>query len=220
MGYSDTRPMSRKSKSAGLASGLDGGLDGGVDRGFTGRPDPSQHPLGEDIDEEPEPLAWNAGADLGLLLLRLVLGGIFIAHGGQKVFGWFGGPGLDGFADDLGKMGYSPADMLAAVTGFTELVGGGLVVLGLFTPLAAAGLAGVLSHVILMKWGAGLFAVDGGYELELALAGLAGGLALAGPGRVALDNGRVWYRHPVTTGLLCLLAAGGAAVAVRIMFRN
>lgn len=169
---------------------------------------------------ERRPLAWNAGADLGLLVMRLVVGTIFMAHGAQKVFGWFGGPGLDGFADDLAGMGYSPSDVLAALTGFTELVGGALVVLGLFTPVAAAGLLGVMVNAIWVKWNAGLFAVDGGYELELALAALATALVLAGPGRVALDNGRVWFRHPVVTGFFCLLLAGGAAVAVRLLFQG
>ncbi len=163
---------------------------------------------------------WNAGADLGLLIMRLVVGTIFMAHGSQKVFGWFGGPGLDGFADDLNELGYSPSDVLSALTGFTELVGGVLIVLGLFTPLAAAGLLGVLANVIWVKWNAGLFVADGGFELELALAGLAAGLIFAGPGRAALDNGRVWFRHPVVTGVLCLLIAGGAAVAVRLLFHG
>ncbi|HEY0641421.1 MAG TPA: DoxX family protein [Pseudonocardiaceae bacterium] len=169
------------------------------------------------VVERPRP-AWNSGADLGLLLMRVVLGGIFIAHGGQKVFGWFGGPGLDGFAEDLAGMGFTQTDVLAAVTGFTELVGGSLVVLGLFTPLAAAGLLGVMVNAVWVKWNAGLFAADGGFELELALGAMAAALVLAGPGRAALDNGRAWFRHPVVSGLLCLVIGVAAALAIRLFF--
>ena len=211
--YSDTAVLDRDGRNGrdqdtdryGVAGGA-GGADG---TGFT-----------SDTAVERRPFAWNSGADLGLLVMRLVVGAIFMAHGAQKVFGWFGGPGLDGFAEDLDGMGYSPADVLAALTGFTELVGGALVVLGLFTPLAAAGLLGVMVNVIWVKWPDGLFTADGGYELELALAALAAGLVLAGPGRVALDNGRVWFRHPVVTGWLCLLIAAGAAVGVRFLFHS
>lgn len=174
-------------------------------------------------DEEPDEgwsMRWNAGADLGLLLMRLVLGGIFAAHGAQKVFGWFDGPGLDGFADFLAGEGYEQTDILAAVTGFTELVGGVLIMLGVFTPLAAAGLLGVMINVIWLKWNEGLFAASGGFELELALAALAAGLTLAGPGRAALDYGRAWFRHSVATGWVCLFLGAGSAVAVQLLLRS
>jgi putative oxidoreductase len=165
-------------------------------------------------------LGWNSGADLGLLIMRVVVGGIFAAHGAQKVFGWWGGPGLDLFGSNLTDLGYRQTDVLAAATGFTELVGGILVVLGLFTPLAAAGLLAVAVNAIWSKWGNGLFLIDGGFEAELALAALAGGLTLAGPGRAALDNGRFWFRHPVVTGWLFLLLGIGAGAAARIMFHG
>jgi putative oxidoreductase len=195
----------------------------GIDTDGDGRPDAAESSATTattDTVVERRPLGWNSGADLGLLLMRLVVGTIFMAHGGQKVFGWFGGPGLDGFAEDLSGMGYSPADALAALTGFTELVGGVLVVLGLFTPLAAAGLLAVMVNAIWVKWNAGLFATEGGFEFELALAALAAGLVLSGAGRAALDNGRVWFRHPVITGVFCLLLAVGAAVVTRLLFHT
>lgn len=192
----------------------------GIDTDGDGHPDTVTTGATTDTVVERRPLGWNSGADLGLLLMRLVVGTIFMAHGAQKVFGWFGGPGLDGFAGDLSDLGYSPADALAALTGFTELVGGALVVLGLFTPLAAAGLLAVMVNAIWTKWNAGLFATEGGFEFELALAALAAGIVLSGAGRVALDNGRVWFRHPVVTGWFCLLLAGGAAVAARLLFHT
>lgn len=167
-----------------------------------------------------ERLGWTASADFGLLLMRLVIGGIFMAHGSQKVFGWFGGVGLDGFAEQLDGFGFTETDVLAALTGFTELVGGALVVLGLFTPLAAAGLLGVAINVIWLKWNEGLFIIDDGFEGELALAAIAVGLIFAGPGRIALDNGRAWFRHPMLTGWFCVLLGAGAAVAIRLLFHG
>src|SRR5215207_534188 len=157
------------------------------------------------VAREPWRLRWNAGADLGLLVMRLVVGGTFAAHGAQKVFGWWNGPGLDGFASNVSDLGYRQSDVVSAATGFTELVGGLLVLLGLFTPLAAAGLLAVAINAVWARWGNGLFLVDDGFEYDLALGALAAGLTLAGPGRVALDNGRVWFRHPVVTGWFFLL---------------
>jgi putative oxidoreductase len=165
-------------------------------------------------------LGWNSGADLGLLIMRLALGGIFAAHGAQKLFGWWGGPGLDGFAQNLTGMGFRQADVLSAATGFAELVGGVLVALGLFTPLAAAALLSVAINAVWIRWGSGLFLANGGYEYEVALAALAAGLTLTGPGRIALDYGRSWFRHPVVFGWLCLLIGVAAAVAVRFIWHG
>jgi putative oxidoreductase len=169
---------------------------------------------------KPWRLGWNSGADLGLLIIRAAVGGIFAAHGAQKVFGWWGGPGLDTFATNLTGMGFRQADVLSAATAFAELVGGVLVVLGLFTPLAAAALLSVAINAVWVRWGGGLFLVNGGYEFELALAAMAAGLTLTGPGRVALDYGRSWFRHPVIFGLLCLMIGVAVAVAVRLVWHG
>ena len=175
----------------------------------------------DEVTEEPRwRLGWNSGADLGLLLMRVVAGGTFAAHGAQKVFGWWNGPGLDGFASNLGDLGYKQTDIVSAATGFTELVGGVLLLLGLFTPLAAAGLVAVAVNAVWVKWGNGLFLTDGGYEAELALGALAAGLTLTGPGRAALDYGRVWFRHPVVTGWFFLLVGAGAGVVARLLFHG
>lgn len=166
---------------------------------------------------------WNSGADLGLLVLRLVLGGTFLAHGSQKLFGAFGGPGIGGFADALGAYGYRSPDVLSVVTGVTETLGGALVVLGLFTPLAAAGLLGIMVNTIWLKFGNGFFIAPNnpdGVELDILLAGLAAGITLTGPGRVALDKGRAWFRHPVASGWVCLLIGIGAGVLVYLLLRT
>ncbi|MFB6838408.1 DoxX family protein [Streptomyces sp. NPDC056361] len=68
--------------------------------------------------------ATTRGQDIGLLALRLTVGLLLVAHGAQKLFGWFGGGGLDGTAAFLGQVGYSPAKLFAVITGVTELGGG------------------------------------------------------------------------------------------------
>jgi putative oxidoreductase len=172
----------------------------------------------EDDDDERAPFRWTAGPDLGLLVLRLVLGGTFLAHGAMKVFGLFGGPGIDGFARYLDGLGFRESRILAWVTGVTELAGGGLLVLGLFSPLAAAGLLAVMANVLALRWREGFFAPDG-VELEVMLATMAFALLFAGPGRAALDLNRAWFRHPLLSGFVCLVLAGGSAAATYFVFR-
>jgi putative oxidoreductase len=174
----------------------------------------------DDLGGTPKKFAWNAGTDIGLLILRLTLGGIFLAHGAQKLFGAFGGPGPDGFAQALGKMGFQQNAMLALVTGGTELGAGALLVLGLFTPLAAAGIVGLMANAVYVKLGTGFFAAAGGFEFEATLGALGLGLMFTGPGRVALDYGRVWFRRPLIFGFISLIIAVAASVAVLILFHR
>jgi putative oxidoreductase len=170
------------------------------------------------------PLAWNPATDLGLLLLRLGVGGTFLGHGLQKVFGLWGGPGIDGFAQFLQASGFAQSLTLAWVTGIGELVGGAFVILGAVTPLAAAGLLGIMINVVLLKLGNGFFLSSpsganglGGFELEFVLGLSAAALVLAGPGRIALDNGRAWHRRPASWGVLCLVIGVAAAVLIRVL---
>lgn len=110
-----------------------------------------------------------------MLILRIVLGGTFVAHGSQKLFVAFGGPGLSGFADALAGYGYRAPGVLSVVTAVTEVVGGGLVVLGLFTPLAAAGLVGIMVNAVWLSIGNGFFVSPdnpGGAEVGVPLGGL------------------------------------------------
>lgn len=196
--------------------------------------DPAAHNLGEptqaisipesrsfdDLEPEREPARWHGGADLGLLILRLTLGGIFVAHGAQKMFGVFGGPGTDGFAQSLQKFGYERTGVLSLVAGATELGAGALLILGLLTPLAAAGVLGVMLNAIALKLGQGFFATTGGFEYEVVLGALAIGLMFTGPGRASVDNGRWWYRRPLASGLICLLLACGAAAVTFFVLRT
>ncbi|MDX3656401.1 DoxX family protein [Streptomyces sp. ID05-26A] len=170
------------------------------------------------FEDERKKFGWTAGPDIGLLGLRAVLGGIFVLHGLQKVFGLFGGPGINGFAQSLEKMGYRESVVLAWVTGITELAGGGLLVLGLFTPLAAAGLLAVMANVIALQYKGGFFGPNG-VELELALAGMAFAALFAGPGRAALDYNRSWFRHPLAAGFIALVIGIGGAAVTYFVFR-
>ncbi len=181
-----------------------------------------------DDEDERRPFGWTGSADLGLLVLRVALGAVFIGHGLQKVFGLFGGPGIDGFARQLADFGYREERILAWVTGITELAGGTLLVLGLFTPLAAAGILGVMANAIALKYGASIIPPDGfhrflnpdGVEQEVAYAAMALALTFTGPGRAALDLNRSWFRHPLLTGFICFFLAAGATVATLLVFRT
>jgi len=125
---------------------------------------------------------------IGLLLLRLTVGLTLAAHGAQKLFGWFGGPGLDAAGKGLAGLGFHPGRRHALMAGVVETGGGLLLALGLFTPAAAAVVfsvmvvAAVSAHVR-----QGFFAQQGGYEYNLVLgvAGLA--IAFTGPGTFSFD---------------------------------
>jgi len=127
--------------------------------------------------------------EIGLLLIRLVLGGVFAAHGAQKLFGWFGGFGIEGTAGWFGSMGLKAPRTQAVVSGLSELGGGLLLAAGLLTPLGAAAVIGVMIVAVAMVHiDKGFFNGAGGYEFNLTLAVVALALAFTGPGRYSLDN--------------------------------
>src|SRR5215211_643410 len=102
--------------------------------------------------------------DVGLLVLRLVLGVIFIGHGAQKLFGSFGGPRISGFAKALEQMGVKPAKPMAILAGLAEFLGGILVMLGFLTPLAALALIVGMALTLLIV-GAGAYSLDAVLEI-------------------------------------------------------
>ncbi|MGH3087103.1 MAG: DoxX family protein [Rubrobacteraceae bacterium] len=133
--------------------------------------------------------------DLALLILRLVLGAIFVAHGAQKLFGSFGGPGLKGTAGFFDQLGIKPAPTMALLAGLTEFVGGLLMAAGFLTPVAALGLIVVMAvAAVTVHSQNGFFAAEGGYEFNLALAAMALALLVAGAGAYSLDGvlGFLW----------------------------
>lgn len=155
---------------------------------------------------------------IGRLLIRLVVGGLFIGHGSQKLFGWFGGPGPDGTEQMMYKIDMHPARRQALAAGLTETAGGALLAAGLATPLAAASLTGVMLTAIRKVHAEnGVWNTKGGYEYNLVLIALLFALTDDGPGAVSLDA--LWgHRRWGTRWALAELAAGalGSALAVAI----
>src|SRR5687767_10063277 len=154
-------------------------------------------------------------ADAGLLALRAAAGLVLAGHGAQKLFGWWGGPGMDFTVKSLGEMGYTPGRFFALLLGSTELVGGLLLALGLLTPLASAAVVGVmLNAVVGVHWQAGLWAPKG-YELPLLFGVAALTIGFTGPGRLSLDRHRSWVRGGATSAMF---AVGlGLASALLVM---
>jgi putative oxidoreductase len=126
--------------------------------------------------------------NVGLLLIRLVIGVLFIGHGAQKLFGWFGGYGIKGTGGWFESIGIKPGVTMAVMAGLTELIGGILFALGLLTPLAGILIAGTMVMAIIKVHAAnGLWATQNGYEFNLTLLVVAIGVALIGPGQFAID---------------------------------
>ncbi|MGE3268607.1 MAG: DoxX family membrane protein [Chloroflexota bacterium] len=153
--------------------------------------------------------------DAGLLLLRLVVGGLMFGHGAQKLFGWWGGPGLTGFIGMTGgHLRFRPAWLWGPVGALSETVGGLLVLLGLLHPLGAAAIVAAMLIAISVHWPA-FWATERGYEYALLNLVAALGLALAGPGAYALDTVLgIALPEPATLILALGLAVLGAGVAL------
>ena len=134
---------------------------------------------------------WIFATDAGLaiLALRIPVGIIFIAHGAQKLFGWFGGYGLTGTGQFMESMGLSPGYLMALLSGGAEFFGGIAVLIGLLVRPAAAGLAvTMLVAIFAVHWSNGLFASAGGFEYPFALLGATVALLISGAGGLSLDR--------------------------------
>lgn len=125
-------------------------------------------------------------SDLGLLLIRLIFGLTFAAHGTQKLFGWFGGHGLAGTAGWLESIGIKPGKLNALAAGLAEVVGGLLLAVGLGLPVAALLVTATMLVAIVKVHSKSYWATAGGYEYNLAIIVVAIGMALVGPGAYAL----------------------------------
>ncbi|MGW8380391.1 DoxX family membrane protein [Streptomyces sp. ODS28] len=135
----------------------------------------------------PAPAASAHAYDVGLLVLRVVLGLTIAAHGAQKLFGWFGGGGLEGTGKAFAGMGYPAGKAMATVAGLTETFGGLGLVIGLLTPLAGAAVLGTMINAVSVTASGGWFAPEG-VEFAVLIAAGAAALALTGPGRYAVDR--------------------------------
>jgi len=122
------------------------------------------------------------------LIVRLVVGVIFVAHGSQKLFGAFGGRGLSAVAEGFTQMGFTPGIFWAALVGGTEFFGGLGLAVGLLTRVAALGLACVMAVAVFkVHWANGLFAQSGGFEYPLTLLAVNIALMIRGAGSISLD---------------------------------
>ncbi|MBA4492906.1 DoxX family protein [Paenactinomyces guangxiensis] len=122
-------------------------------------------------------------ADIGLLIIRLIVGLTFMGHGAQKLFGWFGGHGLKGTAGWLESIGIRPGLLMAVLAGLGELIGGALFASGILMTFASFLIVVTMLVGIFMVHGKnGYWATQGGFEYNLVLIAVAIGLALTGPG--------------------------------------
>jgi putative oxidoreductase len=155
--------------------------------------------------------------DIAMLVLRVGIGAIFVAHGLQKALGWWGGPGWAGFKGFIAYMGLKPALFWASISLLAELGGGLALIAGLFVPLAAAGL---VAQTIVLLWKVhrpnGFWSPDGGIEFPVALLVGVVAVQLLGPGEWALDTYLpvdVLYEPAVRWAILGLAVAGALVAA-------
>jgi putative oxidoreductase len=152
---------------------------------------------------------------LGRLLLRTIVGGYFIGHGTQKLFGWFNGHGIDATAGMFGSLGLRPPKAHAIAAGAAEAGGGAAILLGAETPLARSVLiATMITAIRKVHAPNGPWLTDQGYEYNLVLIAALASLAETGPGSPSIDAARGSEMHGPKWALLALaLGAAGAAGA-------
>ncbi|MDX6451553.1 MAG: putative oxidoreductase [Gaiellaceae bacterium] len=156
----------------------------------------------------------------GLLFLRLVVGLVFFAHGAQKLFGWWGGPGLEGTKGWLGSMGFRMPGPMALMVAMSE-AGGLLFAAGFLTPLAALLLASsMLVAIGSVHWRQGFWNTNQGYEFNLVLLAVPVAIAATGPGRFSVDHALKWDDNlsgPIWGVGVFALAIAGALFVLTVM---
>ena len=154
--------------------------------------------------------------DIGLLVLRLGVGGALAAHGSQKLFGWFGGYGPDGTGQFMQSLGF-PGDgrTNAILSGLAEFGGGALLALGLGTGPAGAAVTANMAVAGSTHAPNGFFNTSGGYEVPATFGLVGTALALTGPGKLSLDSatGNV-FNKPWLTVLAFAATLGSAAYLI------
>jgi putative oxidoreductase len=148
---------------------------------------------------------------IALLLLRLITGGLLVGHGAQKLFGAFGGKGVEGTARGFQKIGLGPAEEWARVAGATEIGGGALTALGFLSPIGPI----VTMAPMIVAWrkkhgDKPIWVNQGGAELPLTNLTIATALILAGPGAISIDR----VLGIKTPWWLSLLAVVGTATGI------
>ena len=151
--------------------------------------------------------------DEGLLLARIALGLLMAAHGAQKLFGWFGGYGLDGTAGFFEGLGFRPGRLFVVSAAASEIASGLFVTAGFFTPVAAALMVSVMVvAAVSVHLPNGVFAQNNGIELPLVYGVVAAAIALTGPGAYSVDAAAgltALWTPTVVWGALALAVVGG-----------
>ena len=154
---------------------------------------------------------------LGRLLLRVTVGGLFVGHGTQKLFGWFGGHGLEATANMFDSIGMRPGNRNAIAAGVAEAGGGAALAAGFATPLAAATLTSVmLTAINRVHLKNGPWVTNGGYEYNAVLIAAVLALAEVGPGELSLDHALGQERSGPGWALLALALGVAGAVGAHI----
>lgn len=152
--------------------------------------------------------------DLGIFVLRVVIGLLYIGHGAQKLFGWFGGKGLRATARGYESLHLQPAKLWAVLGGLSEFLGGAGLALGIFTPVAAALIIGAMLMAILkVHLPNGLWNQNRGIEYPLVNLLLAAFLGLFGPGAYSLEQ-YLKLSYPVHLVFVISLAAVAVVVLI------
>lgn len=127
--------------------------------------------------------------EIGIMALRLMVGITFMAHGSQKLFGWFGGGGIEGTAKFFSMIHIEPSVPMAILAGCGEFFGGLLLALGLFTRYAVVNLTVVMIVAIAtVHWPKGFFLANGGYEFNLVLISSFAYFFFNGPGKYSVEK--------------------------------
>jgi putative oxidoreductase len=151
--------------------------------------------------------------NLGLLVIRAVVGLVLVGHGSQKLFGWFGGHGPEGTGASFEALGLRPGRRMAVLAGASEIAGGTLLAAGLVTPLGAALLSAVmLTAICTVHRTNGLWITEGGFEYNLVLIAGAFGVSATGRGAWSLDH--VLGLHVAGAGWALAALAAGALGAI------
>jgi putative oxidoreductase len=154
-----------------------------------------------------------------LLLLRLVVGLSFVAHGAQKLFGWFGGGGPSDTAAGFASMGFKAPMAMAIMAGLGEFGGGLLLTTGTVTPLATLAICSVMIvAVVTVHLPHGYWVYKGGYELNVAYVAVAIAVALAGPGAWSIDRAIGWDDELRGWGVTAIAVCAAALFAFATLF--
>lgn len=165
-------------------------------------------------------LKMTMSLSLGLLVLRVVVGLTMAGHGAQKVFGWWGGPGLKAWTEGVAKMRIRPAVPFAWLAALAELGGGLALALGFLSPLGSLAIIGtMLVAIATVHWPNGFWNTKRGYEFNLTLMAAVVAIALTGPGTYSVDQA-IKFHMPEPATFLIGVVAVILGVAGMLAFRS